>query len=94
MTHPNDLPLQCASGRSQELLTVDLIRKMRILLSRGESIREVSKRFHVSRNTVRKIARSDLKEFKYPKRAARYPALGPVMERLAERLSADASEAV
>ena len=74
------------------MLTVDLIRKMRILISRGESIREVSKRFHVSRNTVRKIAWSESREFKYPKRAARYPALGSVMERLAGLLSADASE--
>lgn len=76
------------------MLTVDLIRKMRLLLSRGQSIREVSKRFHVSRNTVRKIGRSELKEFKYPKRAARYPALGPVMEVLARELEADACEPV
>lgn len=75
------------------MLTVDLIRKVRMSLSRGESFRGVSKRYNLSRNTVRKIARSEETEFKYPKRAPRYPVLGQVMERLAERLAADAESA-
>jgi transposase len=72
------------------MLTVDLIRKVRMLLSRGESLRAVSERYNLSRNSVRKIARSNATEFKYPKREKRYPAIGPVMEKLAEQLSADA----
>ncbi len=72
------------------MLTVDLIRKVRLLLSRGESLRAVSERYNLSRNTVRKIARSNATEFKYPKREKRYPVLGPVMEKLSERLSEDA----
>jgi len=76
------------------MLTVDMIRKIRMSLARGESLREVSKRYNLSRNTVRKIARSDETELKYPKRAVRYPVLGPVMELLAERLVADAAAPV
>lgn len=72
------------------MLTVDLIRKVRMLLARGGSLRAVAKRYNLSRNTVRKIARTDETEFRYPKRAPRYPALGPVMASLAERLAADA----
>lgn len=71
------------------MLTVDLIRKVRMSLSRGKSYRGVSKRYNLSRNTVRKIARSEETELKYPKRAPRYPVFGPVKERLAERLVSD-----
>ena len=46
------------------MLTVDLIKKVRMSLSRGESFRAVSKRYNLSRNTVRKIARSEETEFK------------------------------
>lgn len=46
------------------MVTVDLIRKVRMSLSRGESFRAVSKRYNLSRNTVRKIARSEETEFK------------------------------
>lgn len=76
------------------MLTVDLIRKVRMSLARGESFRAVSERYNLSRNTVRKIARSEETEFKYPKREPRYPALGPVMEQLAERLAVDAEAPV
>ncbi len=67
------------------MLTMDLTR----LLSRVESLRAESERYNLSRNTVRKIARSNATVFKYSKCEKRYPAPGPVVEKLAERLSAD-----
>ena len=38
MTHPNGLQLRCSAGGVEEMLTVDMIRKVRLLLSRGESL--------------------------------------------------------
>jgi transposase len=42
---------------------VETIRKVRLALARGESIHSVAKKYCVSRNTVRKIARTGQTEF-------------------------------
>ena len=53
-------------------------------LAKGESQREVAKKYRMSRNTVRKISASEETEFKYAKRELSYPVLGPHIERLRE----------
>jgi transposase len=63
---------------------METIRKVRLALARGESIHSVAKKYCVSRNTVRKIARTGQTEFTYSKRETRRPALSPYLERLRE----------
>jgi transposase len=66
------------------MLGMETIRKVRLALSKGESIHSVAKKYRMSRNTVRKIARTDQTEFTYAKRESRHPALGSFIERLRE----------
>jgi transposase len=66
------------------MLGVETIRKVRLALSKGESIHSVAKKHRMSRNTVRKIARTDQTEFTYAKRESQRPALGSFVERLRE----------
>ena len=68
------------------MLQVETIRKVRMALAKGESQREVSKKYRMSRNTIRKIANCDETEFKYPPREVIYPILGPYIEKLKELL--------
>jgi transposase len=64
------------------MLVVETIRKVRMALAKGESQREVAKKYSLSRNTVRKIAQSDQTEFKYAERERIYPVLGPHIDQL------------
>jgi transposase len=66
------------------MLGVETIRKVRLALSKGESIHSVAKKYRMSRNTVRKITRTAQTEFTYSKRESRRPALDPFIERLKE----------
>jgi len=68
---------------------VDQISEVRLSLSRGESMRSIAQRCRMSRNTVKKIARSGLTEFVYKARESVYPVLGPYMKRLEELLTAE-----
>jgi len=61
---------------------VETIGKVRLALARGESLRNVSRQYRLSRNTVRKIAREGATEHKYSKREVKYPVLGPHIEQL------------
>ena len=50
----------------KEMLTVETIRKIRLAARDGKkSIRQITKDFNVSRNTVRKVLRSDQTHFEY-----------------------------
>ena len=71
---------------------VDQISEVRLSLSRGESMRSIATRCRMSRNTVRKIARTGLTEFVYTSREPVYPVLGPFMNRLQELLAAEAEK--
>jgi len=68
---------------------VEQISEVRLSLARGESMRSVSARCQMSRNTVRKIARTGLTEFTYKRREPAYPVLGLYMERLEQILRAE-----
>jgi transposase len=72
------------------MLIVETIRKVRMALAKGESQREVAKKYRMSRNTVRKIAASEETEFKYSKREVIYPILGPYTDKLGEFLKKEA----
>ena len=48
------------------MLTVETIRKIRLAVHReGKSIRKTAKDLHLSRNTIRKVIRSDQTAFEY-----------------------------
>jgi transposase len=66
------------------MLGVETIRKVRLALAKGESIHSIAKKYCMSRNTIRKIARTGQTEFTYSKRESRRPALGSHVEKLAE----------
>lgn len=71
------------------MLSVETIRKVRLALARGDSQRSVARKYRLSRKTVKKIADGDETEFKYSKREAIYPILGPHIEGLREILEAE-----
>jgi transposase len=76
------------------MLGVETIKKVRMALAKGESIHSVAKKYRMSRNTVRKIARSGQTEFTYPQRASQRPVLGSYIERLKEILERDMEQPV
>ena len=72
---------------------METIRKVRLALSKGMSIREVAKKFSKSRNTIRKILRSEETSFTYQRKEQQYPALGGHIEALERLLEAEAAAA-
>lgn len=71
---------------------METIRKVRHAYHRqGRSIRDISEAFHMSRNTVRKILRSDEIAFEYRRGVVHKPKLGPFIEALERRLEEDAA---
>jgi len=69
---------------------VETIRKVRFARHRDhKSIREICRDFHLSRNTVRKILRSDATEFVYERKVQPRPKLEPFKEQLAAYLKED-----
>jgi len=70
---------------------VETIGKVRLALAKGESQRNVAKKYRLSRTTVRKIADSEETEFKYTRRKEiQYPILGSFIKRLTEILGQEA----
>ena len=71
---------------------METIRKIRLAARDGKkSIRQTAKDFNVSRNTVRKVLRSDKTRFEYHRRSVHRPKLGPFVEMLSELLEHDRS---
>jgi len=68
------------------MLTVETIKRVRLALVNGESQRYVSRKYRMSRKTVKKIASGNETEFKYSEREVKYPVLGAYIERLNEIL--------
>jgi transposase len=64
------------------MLTVETIRKVRLAAQRGKSIRQIAKDFYLSRNTVRKVLRSEVTEFLYERQVQPRPKLGPYLKTL------------
>lgn len=69
---------------------METIRKIRCAHHRdGKSIREIARDFHLSRNTVKKVLRSEATEFTYQRSVQPMPKLGPYEEMLLLRLTED-----
>ena len=72
---------------------METIRKIRLALSKGMSIREAAKKFTVSRNTVRKVQRSGETSFVYRRKEWRSPVLEGYINILETLLEANADVA-
>ena len=67
------------------MLIVETIRKIRCAYHRDrKSIRQIAREFKLSRNTVKKVIRSDATEFTYDRKAQPLPKLAPYQELLSE----------
>ena len=74
---------------------VDTIARVRReFFVRGKSIREISRDLHVSRNTVRKILRSEATSFQYERVSQPQPRIGPWREELERLLAKNAARSV
>jgi len=72
------------------MLTVETIRKIRLAFHRdGKSIRKITKDLTLSRNTVRKVIRSDQTAFEYKRKVQPRPKLENFVKTLEERMSSD-----
>jgi transposase len=69
---------------------METIRKVRLALRDGHSIRSTAKKFNMHRDTVRKIHRSDVTQFVYQRKTQRYPALDGYIDALEMLLAANA----
>jgi len=74
------------------MLIVETIRKIRCAYHRDrKSFRQIAREFKLSRNTVKKVIRSEATEFIYDRKKAQpFPKLAPYQELLSEYLDADA----
>ncbi|ATU94378.1 hypothetical protein BLM14_21805 (plasmid) [Phyllobacterium zundukense] len=74
----------------RELKTVDTIARVRRAFHvQGWSMKKISRELHVSRNTVRKILRSDQTDFSYEREHQPLPRIGPWREQVDEFLQAN-----
>jgi len=72
------------------MLVVETIRKIRLSVKRdGKSIRQTARELNLSRNTIRKVLRSDRTFFEYKRRAAHRPKLGAFIDVLNRWLEED-----
>jgi hypothetical protein len=72
------------------MLTVETIRKIRLAIHRdGKTIRQTVRDLRVSRNTVRKVIRSQQTAFTYRRSTQPRPVLGAFVERLEQALEED-----
>lgn len=73
------------------MLIVETIRKIRILIQRdNNSIRQTAEDLGISRNTIRRVIRSQQTAFRYERRVQPRPVLGAYVDRLEEALTEDA----
>jgi len=72
------------------MLVVETIRKIRLSVKRdGKSIRQTARDLNLSRNTIRKVIRSDQTLFEYKRHVPHRPKLGGFIETLNKRLVED-----
>lgn len=77
------------------MLIVESIRKIRQAYHRDHKpIRQIAREFHLSKNTVKKIIRSDVTEQVYLRNEQPRPKLGPFEERLVQLLEEDSAKPV
>lgn len=69
---------------------METIRKVRLAIHRdGKSIRKTARDLNLSRNTVRKVIRSDQTRFEYKRKDQPRPKLGPYIQWLGDQLELD-----
>ena len=68
---------------------VETIGKIRLAARDGKGIRQITKDYNVSRNTVRKVLRSGQTRFEYHREAVYRPRLGPFIDTLTAFLKHD-----
>ena len=72
------------------MLIVETIRKVRLSIHRdGKSIRQTAKDLNLSKNTVKKVIRSDQTKFEYQRKVQPRPKLGPYVQWLDGELEQD-----
>ncbi len=72
------------------MLIVETIRKIRLSVHRnGKSLRKTAEDLNLSRNTVRKVIRSQETAFKYRREKQPMPKLGAYVDKLTEKLESD-----
>ena len=70
------------------MLIVETIRKIRLSVHRdGKSLRKTAEDLNLSRNTVRKVVRSEDTAFTYERKKQPMPKLGAFVEKLTDKLS-------
>jgi len=75
------------------MLIVETIRKIRCAYHRDrKSIRQIARELKLSRNTVKKVLRSDVTEFSYDRKDQPLPKLAQYQELLSEYLATDATK--
>jgi transposase len=80
-------------GARKEMLIVETIRKIRCAYHRDrKSIRQIARELKLSRNTVKKVLRSDVTEFSYDRKAQPLPKLAQYQELLSEYLAVDGTK--
>lgn len=73
------------------MLTVETVLKVRLAAKReGQSVRGIARKYHLSRNTVRRYLRSDEVDPHYRRQQEAKPKLGPYLADLEQFLSEDA----
>ena len=72
---------------------METIRKVRLALSKGMSIREASRKFNKSRKAIRKLSRTEATSFSYHRESRHYPALEGYREVLEGLLEAESTVA-
>src|SRR5579884_771241 len=81
-----------AGGRGMLVVeTIGRIRRERHV--QGKSIKEIARDLNLSRNTVRKVLRSEATSFAYEREVQPQPKLGPWRERLDGLLAANEAKA-
>ena len=72
------------------MLIVETIRKVRLSIHRdGKSIRQTAKDLHLSKNTAKKVIRSNKTRFEYKRKVQPRPKLGPYVQWLEDQLERD-----
>jgi predicted transcriptional regulator len=72
------------------MLTVETMRKIRLARHRdGKPIGQIAREFNHSKNTVKKVLRSETTVFRYERNSQPRPTLGPFVESLEARLQED-----
>ncbi|NCC06055.1 MAG: hypothetical protein EOM37_18905 [Proteobacteria bacterium] len=77
----------------EEMLTVETISKIKLAYGRnGKSIGQIVKDFNLSRNTVRKVLRSEANRFEYHRTVQPIPRMDGFTEWIAQQLEHDAKQ--